>query len=56
VGQKLLISGLSIQKNYMYATIAHLEGNQEKLSEYLARSRYWTNSMMLKISTLFDAN
>jgi len=22
-------AGLSIQKNYMYATIAHLEGNQE---------------------------
>jgi CheY-like chemotaxis protein len=54
VGRKTVDQRLSIQKNYMYATIAHLEGNQEKLSEYLARPGM-DKLDDAEISTLFDA-
>lgn len=54
VGRKTVEPRLNIQKNYMYATIANLEGNQEKLQEILERSGM-DRLEDAEISTLFDA-
>jgi DNA-binding NarL/FixJ family response regulator len=54
VGRKTVDARLAIQKNYMYATIAHLEGNHEKLIECLARPGM-DKLDDAEISTLFDA-
>jgi DNA-binding NarL/FixJ family response regulator len=54
VGRKTVDARLTIQKNYMYATVAHLEGNHKKLIECLARPGM-DKLDDAEISTLFDA-
>jgi CheY-like chemotaxis protein len=54
VGRRTIDARLNIQKNYMYATVAHLEGDHEKLQEILARPGM-DNLEDAEISTLFDA-
>ncbi|MDP5030497.1 MAG: response regulator [Paraglaciecola sp.] len=54
VGRRSIDGRLAIQKNYMFATIAQLEGNQDKVKEIVDRPGM-ENLLDAEISTLFDA-
>lgn len=54
VGRKTIDTRLGTQKNYMYAAIAHLEENESKVKEILARPNM-DRLDDAEISTLFDA-